>query len=219
MNKRIQIIILVSALISVLILSGCAGIDASAAVGDQIQARNGNRNLSAAVDQQPAGQIPESEVGNGRRGQGQTGAGRTQSAGMGSGIAREPLSEQEVQALIRAIEEEYGAQALYQSILDTFGDVAPFNRIVVSESQHITALVRQAEKYGVSIPEPMDSYGISPFETLEEACQAGVEAEIADAALYDELSPMVSHSDILQVFDNLKSASLDSHLPAFEACQ
>ena len=49
--------------------------------------------------------------------------------------------------------------------------------------------------------------------------QAGVQAEIADAALYDEIMPLTTHADILRVYENLKSASLDNHLPAFEDCQ
>jgi hypothetical protein len=60
---------------------------------------------------------------------------------------------------------------------------------------------------------------VPAFDTLSDACQAGVTAEIADAALYDELKPEVTHSDILQVFNNLQSASLNSHLPAFQTCQ
>ena len=69
----------------------------------------------------------------------------------------------------------------------------------------------------VSVPEPVE-LGPTSFASLSEACQAGVDAEIADAALYDELSPLVSHADILRVFSNLQQASLNSHLPAFEAC-
>ena len=57
------------------------------------------------------------------------------------------------------------------------------------------------------------------FATLSAACQAGAAAEIADAALYDQLKPVVTHTDILQVFNNLQSASLNSHLPSFEACK
>jgi len=39
------------------------------------------------------------------------------------------------------------------------------------------------------------------------------------AALYDELMPLTTHSDLLQVYTNLQNASLTQHLPAFEACQ
>ena len=120
--------------------------------------------------------------------------------------------------MIRAVQEEKGAQALYQSVLDAFGDVAPFNTIVLSEAQHLAALERQATKYAVSLP----TFTPAPaptFATLAEACQAGVDAEIADAALYDELMAITTHSDLLQVYRNLQSASLNQHLPAFEACK
>lgn len=128
-----------------------------------------------------------------------------------------PLSSAEQDALVRAIQEEQNAQALYQAVIDQFGSVLPFSTIVQSEAQHLAALTNLAQKYGVSVPEPVE-LGPTSFASLSEACQAGVDAEIADAALYDELSPLVSHADILRVFSNLQQASLNSHLPAFEAC-
>jgi hypothetical protein len=56
------------------------------------------------------------------------------------------------------------------------------------------------------------------FASLTAACQTGVDAEIADAKLYDTLKPAVDNADVLQVFANLQAASLTSHLPAFDAC-
>lgn len=129
-----------------------------------------------------------------------------------------PLTDSEKEALTRAILEEYGAFNLYQSIIDQFGSVVPFAQIVRSEQQHINALTRLAVKYGVEVPANPGLTDAPQFATLADACEAGAAAEIADAALYDELSPLVAHTDILQVFSNLKSASLNSHLPAFEAC-
>jgi len=46
-----------------------------------------------------------------------------------------------------------------------------------------------------------------------------VDAEIADAALYDEIMPSTTHADLLRVYANLKAASLNNHLPAFQACE
>ncbi len=135
------------------------------------------------------------------------------------GLAQGPLSEEEIEGLVRAIQEEFGAQALYQSVLEQFGDVFLFNRIVPSEGQHASALIRQAEKYGVPIPDYPAAEGLPTFATLSEACQAGVEAEIADAALYDELMASTTHQELLWVYQRLQSASLTNHLPAFEACQ
>lgn len=136
----------------------------------------------------------------------------------GTGQALTPLSQAEQDALKKAVLEEYGALNLYQSVIDQFGNVYPFSQIVLSEQQHINALVRQATKYGVEVPANPGLAEAPNFTSLTEACQAGVDAEIADAALYDELKPDVVHTDILRVFDNLQSASLDIHLPAFEAC-
>jgi hypothetical protein len=137
----------------------------------------------------------------------------------GSGIALTSLSADEKDALNQAILEEYGALNLYQSVIAQFGNVYPFSQIVRSEQQHINALTRQAVKYGVTVPANPGLASPTDFASLSEACQAGVAAEIADAALYDELKPVVTHTDILSVFNNLQSASLNSHLPAFQACQ
>ena len=136
----------------------------------------------------------------------------------GAGIALGPLTDPEAQALARAIQEEFGAQALYESVLDAFGSVIPFNAIAQAEAQHATALVNLANKYGVSIHEFPSADALPSFTTLAEACQAGVDAEIADAALYDELMLVTTHSDPLRVYTNLQNASLNNHLPAFEAC-
>lgn len=136
----------------------------------------------------------------------------------GAGLALTPLTEAEAVALQEAILEEYGAYNLYRAVLTQFGDVYPFNRIVLSEQQHTAALVRQAEKYGVAVPENPGLVNPPVFSSLAEACQAGVDAEIADAALYDELKLVTTHEDLIRVYNRLQSASLNSHLPEFEAC-
>ncbi len=138
--------------------------------------------------------------------------------GGSSGTALTPLSEAEIEALQDAILEEYGALNLYQAVIAQFGDTYPFSQIAASEQQHVNALVRQAVKYGVHIPENPGVNSTATFESLAEACQAGVDAEIADAALYDELMLVTEHTDLIQVYTRLQSASLESHLPAFEVC-
>jgi hypothetical protein len=145
------------------------------------------------------------------------GMGTAQSAGAG-GLALTPLTASEAADLQEAILEEYGALNLYNAVIAQFGSVVPFNQIALSEQMHVNALVRQATKYGVTLPA---NPGLSApkFTSFEAACQAGVAAEIADAALYDELIPGTTHSDLLRVYQMLQSASLTSHLPAFEICQ
>ncbi|MBN2047923.1 MAG: DUF2202 domain-containing protein [Anaerolineaceae bacterium] len=138
--------------------------------------------------------------------------------GMGAGYALTPLSEAEADGLIRAVEEEYMARALYESIIDTFGEVAPFVEIAASEAMHAETLVWQAEKYGLDVPayDPA-SFDFPVFDTIEDAYQAGIDAETVDAALYDELMADVTHTDLVRVYTNLQSASLNHHLVTFQA--
>jgi hypothetical protein len=152
---------------------------------------------------------PSRQSGNGARG----------GNGQGTGTALTPLSAAEKDALSQAILEEYGALNLYQSVIAQFGSVYPFSQIARAEKQHINALTQQAVKYQVAVPANPGLATITTFATLSAACQAGAAAEIADAALYDALQPVVTHTDIIKVFSNLQSASLNHHLPAFEACQ
>jgi hypothetical protein len=135
-----------------------------------------------------------------------------------AGTALDPLSEDEAQALKSAILEEYGAYNLYAAINTQFNNPIPFAYIARSEQQHINALVRQAEKYGVAVPENPGQTDSLSFASLTEACQAGVQAETSDAALYDDLKLVTTHNDLLQVYERLQSASLNSHLPAFQLC-
>jgi hypothetical protein len=136
----------------------------------------------------------------------------------GTGTALTPLSDSEETALKEAIYEEYGALNLYQAVIAKLGNIYPFSQIVRAEQQHVTALLRQAEKYDVDAPANPGLASPVSYTTLAEACQAGVDAETADAALYDELKPVTTHSDLLTVYNRLQMASLNSHLPAFEAC-
>ena len=129
-----------------------------------------------------------------------------------------PLDAAEVAALTEAINEEYGALNTYQAVLSQFGSVTPFSRIVRAEQQHVNALARLFTKYGLSVPSNPGLVPAPTFASLTAACQTGVDAEIADAKLYDTLKPSVDNADVLQVFANLQAASLNSHLPAFDAC-
>jgi hypothetical protein len=166
----------------------------------------------------PAASVSADTVERGGGGGGGRGAGG--GAGQGSGtVPATPLSDAEKTVLNKAILEEYGALNLYNSVIAKFGSVVPFASIASSEQQHINALTRQATKYGVAVPANPGLANPPAFATLAEACSAGAAAEIADAALYDQLKPTVTHTDILNVFNNLQSASLNNHLPQFNACK
>ena len=128
------------------------------------------------------------------------------------------LSQSEVEALEMALDDEYKAWTTYQAVIDKFGDVRPFANIIGAEESHIAALEILFERYGLDVPENEWVGRVPEFDTVNDACHGGVEAEIENAALYDELFSMIEHEDILDVFHNLRDASLEQHLPAFQRC-
>jgi hypothetical protein len=133
-------------------------------------------------------------------------------------VAPGTLDEAEVEALVEAINDEYKALSVYQKVVDKFGEVRPFSNIIRAEEQHISALETLFVRYGIEIPEN-DWYNQVPeFDSVTAACQAGVQAEIDNAALYDGLFAAVDEPDIIQVFTSLRDASQYKHLPAFERC-
>ena len=133
-------------------------------------------------------------------------------------LLNEELSNNEVQSLIMAIDDEYKAKATYEAVIEKFGEIKPFANIVKAEQSHIEELLVLFEGYAVTVPN--DAWEINPddFEDKEQACQTGVVAEINNTVLYDELLKNIEHNDIKEVFLKLQSASNDSHLPAFENC-
>lgn len=120
------------------------------------------------------------------------------------------------QALRIALYDEYAARAFYRKVVESFGPQAPFANIVQAEEQHVAALGKLCERYGV--PRPLDPY---PAETTvaptwRANLERGVAGEIANVQLYQRLLPMVAAADVQRVFFNLQSASQDNHLPAFQ---
>ena len=126
-------------------------------------------------------------------------------------------------ALLRALDDEYKAYATYQVIIDKFGEIRPFSNIKEAEARHIDAVKYLLDKY--NIPAPANKYLTANYrpnapQSVKAACEAGRDAEIANAALYDQqLFPMVKgYDDITMVFQNLRDASQYRHLAAFERC-
>jgi hypothetical protein len=124
--------------------------------------------------------------------------------------------------LVDALQEEYKAQMLYQSVLQTFGaETAPFALIERAEARHVEALqMLFTRRQMAPLARVWAPSSFSPFRSLPLACAAGVVAEREDAAFY---TPYLSRTDLPQdvrnVFTNLQAASLENHLPAFERCQ
>jgi hypothetical protein len=120
----------------------------------------------------------------------------------------------------KALQEEYKAHYLYASVLEDFPGAMPFTAIAASELRHVEALQMLFTRRQMAPPASVwTTESFDPLAPIQAACAAGVAAEIADAAFYDEYLPRTDlPQDVRNVFTNLKAASLDNHLPAFEAC-
>ena len=133
--------------------------------------------------------------------------------------SNDPLTAKVVEALNLAIQDEYHAEFVYLKVIADFGEVQPFSRIVEAEQRHSAVVGKVFTNHGLAVPASEWNIGNVPsFDSLPAACAAAVEAEIANIALYDELLTWDLPQDARNVFTNIRAASLENHLPAFEAC-
>ena len=124
-----------------------------------------------------------------------------------------------LEAMDEAILDEFRAEMTYRTVLDTFGEVFPFANIVNAEVRHSEALAGLYLRRGLPVPaDPWTPGDIPVFASVAEACQAGVAAEIANAAIYDGTLGLALPADVRQVFQNNRNASVQQHLPAFQRC-
>ena len=117
--------------------------------------------------------------------------------------------------LTAALLDEYLAQATYEQIINTYGDVKPFTKIVLAEQQHINLLLPLFETYGISVPENQAASQVVLPDSIASALATGVEAEKANIAMYEAfLAQDNLNDDVRTVFESLKTASIH-HLAAF----
>jgi len=113
------------------------------------------------------------------------------------------------------LEDEHMALAEYKTIMEEWNITRPYANIARSEETHISYLEELYNSYGIDIPE-VDTTGKELLpESLSEAAEIGVEAEIANIAMYEKFLDQDLPDDVEEVFILLKKAS-ENHLAAFE---
>jgi hypothetical protein len=128
------------------------------------------------------------------------------------------LTETEIRALNEALDDEYRAWATYDQVIADFGEAPPFSNIREAEARHIAALRALFARYVLPVPENTWPGKVLRYASLQEACEAGVAAEIANGELYKRLLSATERPDILAIFRNLQEASQRRDLPAFRRC-
>ena len=111
---------------------------------------------------------------------------------------------------------EYAASAMYQAVIDEFGDIEPYVSIKEGEERHIDALTRQLERMGYEVPDNPYLGEVSAPADLQTAAEAWAVGEVANVEMYDELLTQTEDRTLIRVLENLRRASLESHLPLFE---
>ena len=125
------------------------------------------------------------------------------------------LNKAEIHALHEALDDEYRAWATYDQVVHDFGAIRPFVNIRDAEARHIGALLALFARYGLQAPANLWPGRVARYASVREACEAGVAAETANAAMYDRLLVTARQPDIVAVLRNLQRASQENHLPAF----
>ena len=140
----------------------------------------------------------------------------------GMALAQSSLPPEVEKALLEALTGpagEYRAFAEYNAVIEKFGEVEPYVSIRNAEAKHVQSVKNLLDKYGIEYPAENPYLGeVAAPESLEEAARAWAQGEISNIKMYDELLPLVQdYPDIVKVFENLRRASLEKHLPAFQA--
>lgn len=113
---------------------------------------------------------------------------------------------------------EYAASAAYSAVLAAYGSVEPYASIQAAEERHVDALIRQLTRLSVAAPSNPYLGRLTAPDNLQEAAAAWAEGEVANVALYDRLLAQADGDPtVTRVLSNLRRASLEQHLPQFEA--
>jgi hypothetical protein len=111
--------------------------------------------------------------------------------------------------------DELNAKAEYEALVDAFGDEAPYTQLIIAETRHADALLRLYDLYDLEVPTPQLKTPVIP-DSLDETYAIGVEAELANIALYEDYLELNLPELVDRVFTNLMNAS-ENHLRIFTA--
>ena len=120
------------------------------------------------------------------------------------------------EALRAALQDERRAQAFYTNVMAKHGQVRPFSNIVQAEERHADTVTTLMERHGVTVPPAQLAEVPAVPGTLRECNTVAAKLERDNIGMYDRLLNDVKEPDIRTAFENLRAASQNNHLPAFE---
>lgn len=117
--------------------------------------------------------------------------------------------------IVFAIQDEYLARGEYQKVIEKFGSRRPFSNIIKAEKRHISWLKPLFTKYNVPLPPDRGLELAKIPKRFTEAFQIGVDAEVANIAMYERFLKKDLPEDVRDIFSRLLAAS-KNHLDAFQ---
>ncbi len=130
--------------------------------------------------------------------------------------AETAVNKKTADALRETLMDERRAQAFYTSVMAKHGQVRPFSNIVHAEERHAAVIETLMTRHGVAIPTDTPTNLPAVPVTLPECNRLAAQLERDNIAMYDRLLADVTEPDIRTAFENLRDASKNNHLPAFE---
>ena len=105
----------------------------------------------------------------------------------------------------------------YQAVVVKFGAVKPFYNILAAEKKHLSSVENIADRLAISLNK-VNGFYPPEFSSVKMACEVGIQAELDNIALYDKMLLEETNGIVLNLYRNLRDASLNNHLPAFRRC-
>lgn len=136
-------------------------------------------------------------------------------SGFGAAGAEADSSRTLEEMLNYAIEDEFAARAEYEMIIAEYGEIRPFTNIIRAEESHIAQLIPLFHQFGFEVPEDASGSFVVVPESLKNAFEIGIEAEIVNIAMYESFLEGDLPDDVRDVFEYLKAGS-ENHQRAFE---
>ncbi len=210
-NKIGVIVLVVGALISSIVLSSCKDsrveeVTINGNNNEEITVKNENSSVieKASNEENTESTLNKENTEN---------ISTTENYGAKGASSTENYTIEEM--LQYALEDEHLAYAEYNLIINELGAERPFTNIIKAEEKHIEEVEMLYNAYDIEIPEIDASENIILPNSIEEALDAGVNAEIENIAMYEKFLAQDIPDDIREVFENLKKGS-QSHLAAFQ---
>lgn len=130
-----------------------------------------------------------------------------------------PLTDISKAALEEALQDAYRTYYTYQAATTDFGSTTPFSSIANTELSYTNTLSDLYRNRGVTPPASQwNAANVPRFESLQQACIAAEEGEVATEMMFERLLRLNLPADLRQVFTNLRLTAREQHHLAFRNC-